>query len=106
MPTPGLQAWAMATFSVSGRQFEIIGFAPVHEPGYHFECYELTPDGRGLLGSIVVLADDGPPEVEFRFVSSVEISVLRRWTASSPNWRTASCLRPLRPCRLGAPLPS
>ena len=75
----------MATFTISARLFEVVGFAPVHEPGYHYECYELAPDGRGELGRIVVPADDGPDEVEFRFLKSVELSVLEKWISFVPQ---------------------
>ncbi len=61
----------MATFELAGRLFEVVGFAPVHEAGYHFECYEISSEGRGQLGSIIVPSDDGPSEIVFRFDPSV-----------------------------------
>ena len=70
---------------VGDRVYEVTPSSPVQEPGHHYECWDLTPDGGGMIGTIVVPADDGPTETEFRFLRPVALTVLRRWIRFIPE---------------------
>jgi hypothetical protein len=85
----------MATFMVRDRVYEVTPSSPVHEPGHHFECWDLTPVVGGMVGTIVVSADDGPTETEFRFLRPVALTVLRRWIHFIPE--LAEGIRPSNP---------
>ncbi len=60
---------------------------PVDQPGFHFECWDLTADGGGLIGTIVVPADDGPEAVTIELRRPVSLEVLLHWMAVVPETR-------------------
>ena len=74
-------------FTVEERLYEVESIGPVDEPGFHFECWDLTADGGGLLGTIVVPADDGPA-VTPDLLRPIRLDVLLRWMALVPETRS------------------
>jgi hypothetical protein len=75
-------------FTVEGTLYEVESIGPVDDPGFHFECWDLSADGAGLVGTIVVPADDGPDSVSIDLLRRVRLDVLLHWMALVPETRT------------------
>jgi hypothetical protein len=74
-------------FNVGDRLYEVTGFGSVDSPGFHFECWDLAPDGGGLVGTITVPATDGPAEVTIGLSRPLPLAVLLKWMALVPEIR-------------------
>jgi hypothetical protein len=68
-------------FTVEERLYEVESIGPVDQPGFHFECRDLTAESGGLVGTIVVPADDGPDSVTLDLLRPVRLDVLLHWMA-------------------------
>lgn len=81
----------MTTFSFDRKVFEVQEYSPVDQPGFHYECWDLTPDSGGQLGTIVVPEGaSGPEGVVFELAATVPAGVLLRWMSFVPELRAFS----------------
>jgi hypothetical protein len=82
-------------FTVADRLYELVAFGPVDQPGFHFECWDMTADEGGQVGTIVVPADDGPVSVTIELFRPVSLDVLLHWMALVPETRECPMSPPL-----------
>jgi hypothetical protein len=74
----------MSVFSYGGRLYEVTGISPVDEDGYHYECWDLSPNSGGELGRISV-PETGDAGVIIRLTAPVSAAVLLRWMFLVPE---------------------
>jgi hypothetical protein len=74
-------------FTVADRLYEVDAFGPVDQPGFHFECWDMSTEGGGLIGTIVVPAEDGPLSTTIELLRPVPLDVLLQWMAFVPEAR-------------------
>jgi hypothetical protein len=73
----------VSTFTENGVLYEVTGFGPVNEPGFHYECWALEPPSNGKIGVVIVPEDGGDPIIELEH--PVPLSLLRRWLSFIPE---------------------
>jgi len=79
----------MSTFRYRGKLYEVMESGPIDEYGFHYECWDLTPDSGGELGRIIVPepGDSDSTEIRVQLTTSVPASVLLRWMYFVPELR-------------------
>jgi hypothetical protein len=76
----------MTTFREDGSLYEVTGFGPVDEPGFHYELWEIDSATSGKVGVVVVPEDGSNPIINLE--RPVALHVLRRWLSFVPEDET------------------
>ena len=77
----------MSVFTYGGRIYEVTGSSPVDEEGYLYECWDLTPDSGGELGTIIVpeSGEADAAKITINLKAPVIAAVLFRWMYFVPE---------------------
>jgi hypothetical protein len=77
----------MSYFSYNGTLYEITESSPVDETGFHYECWDLSPETGGELGQIIVpeSGEGGGEQIQIRLTREVPAQVLLRWINFVPE---------------------